>query len=254
MTETLTPTSFAGLRVEKPQERQATINALVYGDSATGKTTLTAGADAVPEMRKVVLIDIEKGDLSLRKTTYRPDVVRISTWKELQDLYHALLAGGHGYQTAIVDSLNEANDLSIKQVMLDDGLTESATPEWKHWNMNQVRMLRMLRNFRDLDLNVLFTSLVSERTDKLTGKTKKLPDLPGKLAAKVPAIFDNVFYYYTKEVEGVPTRCLLTIKTEDTVAKNRGSDLLPPVLVIPHTDEAVAMQTIYDGILGRTSK
>lgn len=260
MTDTITPTYFAGLEIQRPQDRQATINGLVYGESSIGKTTLVGGCDAVAEMRNVLFVDIEKGDLALRKTEYRPEVVRIASWDELERIYHALFAGGHGYKTVVVDSLDEVNDLSLKTVMEAEGEDQYDTPEWKHWNLNQVRMLRMLRAFRDLPMNFLITALVKEEKDPKLGITKKLPNLPGKLAAKVPAIFDNVFYYYLKNVKEddgsgntieVPRRCLLTTKTVDTVAKNRGSDNLPQVIVVPHPNDEVAMETIYNGILGR---
>lgn len=255
MNDLITMTSFAGLPIEKPQERVATINCLIYGESSVGKTTLAGGCDAVPDMRKVLFIDIEKGDLSLRKTVYRPDVVRLSTWDELGKVYHALKAGGHGYRTLVVDSLTEVQDLSMKNIMSEES-EEDDTPEWKHWNANQVRMLRLLRNFRDLPMNVIFTALSKEEKEK-TGKVKKLPDLPGKLARKVPPIFDNVLYYYMKEVveDGVvyQKRCLLTTKTEDTVAKNRGSDDLPQVIVVEDTGAVPTMQQVYAGIIGSAS-
>lgn len=258
-TDVLTPTSFAGLRVEKVRV-EPTFKALIYGESSIGKTTLAGGADAVPPMRKVLLADVEKGDLSLRKTPYRPDVVRLSTWDALRKLYHALLTGPevHGYRTVIVDSLTEVNDLSIKDIMKTDTGSEDETPEWKHWNMNQVRVLRLLRDFRDLPMNVIFTALVKEDVDKTSGKVQFRPDLPGKLSAKVPAIFDNVFYYYMKEVrvegqeEKVTKRLLLTTKTHNTVAKNRGSDKLPPFIDVPPvtTGTAPVMQLIYDAVIG----
>lgn len=254
MNEILTPTTFAGLAIEKPQERQPYFNALVYGESSVGKTTLVGAADAVPQMRSVLFVDIEKGDLSLRKTEYRPDVIRLSDWEQLSSVYNALRAGGHKYRTVIIDSLSEVQDLSMKDIMVAEAAGEYDTPEWKHWNINQVRILRLLRNFRDLPMNVIFTALVTEVKDPKTGKMKKLPDLPGKLAPKVPAIFDNVLYYYMKEfvVDGIPEqkRLLLTTKTEDTVAKNRGSDKLPAVIEVPHTNERPTMLDIFNGITG----
>ena len=262
MSELLTVGSFAGLVVEKPQQRSPTFNALVYGESSVGKTTLVASADAVPAMRSVLLVDIEKGDLAIRKTPYEPDAVRLTTWAELQQIYHALYAGGHGYRTVIIDSLNEVVDLNMKEIMSDDTGEEDETPEWKHWNMNQVRMLRLLRNFRDLPMNVIFTCLVKEDFDKKTGITRLLPDLPGKLAGKVPAIFDNVFYYFMKEVkverDGATVfetpRILLTQKTPNTVAKNRGSDVLPQTIVIPPVGQGfIPMELIYNAVIGNQS-
>jgi hypothetical protein len=231
-----------------------------------GKTTLAGGADGVPEMRRVLFVDIEKGDLALRKTPYRPDVVRITKWSQLQNVHTSLLADISNpdarYKTVVIDSLSEVQDLCIKEVMANEPDGEFATPEWKHWNQNQVRMLRMLRMFRDLPMNVIFTSLVKEVTNDKTGKTRLLPDLPGKLAGKVPAIFDNVFYYYMKESiveEGgekkkVNRRVLLTTMTPSIIAKNRGSDSLPQTIIVPPVSEAVTMKLIYEGIIGGEKK
>lgn len=256
--EVITAKQFAGLVVETPQARIPTFNGLIYGESSVGKTTLAAGADAVPQMRSVLFVDIEKGDLSIRKTPYRPDVVRLSNWDQLKKLYHELLLGPqvHGYNSVVIDSLNEVVDLNLKDIMVEKSGEEDDTPEWQHWNANQVRMLRLLRDFRDLPMNVIFTSLVTERKDAKTGLVKKLPDLPGKLAAKVPAIFDNVFFYYMKEITNPQTnekenkRLLLTTATPDTVAKNRGSDKLPGVIIVPPVAEQATMKTIYEAVIG----
>lgn len=263
----ITAESFAGLKIVKQRaDRIPTINALIYGESSVGKTTLAGGADGVPEMRRVLFVDIEKGDLSLRKTDYRPDVVKVSKWQEIQRLHSALLADAGNpdarYKTVVIDSLSEVQDLCIKDIMANEPEGEFTTPEWKHWNQNQVRMLRMLRMFRDLPMNVIFTSLVKEAKNEKTGVVKLLPDLPGKLAGKVPAIFDNVFYYYMKEVtigEGdkkkrVNKRLLMTTMTPTIIAKNRGSDSLPQVIEVPPVSEAVTMKLIYEGILGGASK
>lgn len=266
MSNVITAESFAGLKIVKPQLRIPTINVLIYGESSVGKTTLAGGADAVPEMRKVLFVDIEKGDLALRKTPYRPDVVRISNWTQLMNLHAALLADVGNpdarYKTVVIDSLNEANDLCIKEIMASEPEGEFTTPEWKHWNQNQVRMLRMLRLFRDLPMNVIFTSLVKQQVNEKSGATKLLPDLPGKLAGKVPAIFDNVLYYYMKEFiedkggekKKVNKRLLMTTMTPTIIAKNRGSDNLPQIIQVPPTSEAVTMKLIYEGILGGESK
>lgn len=256
MSETLTPRSFGGLQITKPTQNIPYINVLIYGESAVGKTTLAGSADAVPEMRKVLFLDVEKGDLSLRKTDYRPDVLKVTKWRQLEDVYHQLLAGGHGYQTVIVDSLSEVNDLSVDDILAGIALDSSSDRDpdlmqFQDWNKNQSRILVMLRRWRDLPMNVIFTSLMKEDKDPKTGVVKKSLDLPPKLSRKVPAIFDNVFYYYAQEVEGENKRLLLSTKTSNTIAKNRGSDKLPMVLEIKHPSVEPAMPIIYNGIIGK---
>jgi hypothetical protein len=245
---------FGGLTIT-PIENIPYINVLVYGESSTGKTTLAGSADAVPQMRRVLYLDIEKGDLALRKTQYRPDVLKVTSWKQLEDIYHQLYAGGHGYQTVVVDSLSEVNDLSVDEILfqIQQDPTSERDPDlmqFQDWNKNQSRILSMLRKWRDLPMNVIFTCLMKEDKDMKTGKIKKGLDLPPKLGRKVPAIFDNVFFYYTAEVDGESKRYLLSQKTENTIAKNRGSDDLPMVLEIEHPSKVAAMSIIYPAILG----
>ena len=258
--QAITPTSvghfFAGMEITKPSENIPYINVLIYGESSIGKTTLAGSADAVPSMRPVLYLDIEKGDLSLRKTQFRPDVVKVNKWNQLENIYHKLLAGDHPYQTVVVDSLSEVNDLSVDEIL--EAIASDPTSErdadlmqYQDWNKNQSRILSMLRRWRDLPMNVIFTCLMKEDKDPKTGKLKKGLDLPPKLGRKVPAIFDNVFYYYAKEDEnGSTKRLLLSQKTENTIAKNRGSDDLPMVWEVPTVTEQPAMQFIYPAIIG----
>jgi hypothetical protein len=171
----------------------------------------------------------------------------------MEDLYHNLLAGNHQYQTVIVDSLSEVNDLSVDDILGKIGLDEDRDPDlmqFQDWNKNQSRILVMLRRWRDLPMNVIFTSLMKEDKDPKTGIVKKGLDLPPKLGRKVPAIFDNVFYYYSLEHEGENKRLLLSSKTANTIAKNRGSDQLPEILEIKHPSQMTAMSVIYHGIIG----
>lgn len=257
MTEILTPTSFAGLRVEKPQEQMPYINVLVYGKSSIGKTTLAGSADAVPSMRKVLLIDCEAGSLSLRKTGYLADVLKPTSWEGIVDIYHALKAGGHPYQTVILDSLTEIQELNMRSIMTamkedpDNAERDPDVPGMYEWNKSSKQMKRLIRLFRDLPMNVIFTALMKEDKDTKTGITMRLPDLPGKLSHQVAALFDIVLYYTIIDTEDRgQQRVIASQATTNTVAKNRGSDRLPALLEIPKPDESPAMSIIYPMIVG----
>lgn len=260
MTQILTPTSFAGLTIEKPSVTVPTLTMLVYGRSGIGKTTLAGSADTVPEMRKVLYLDVEAGTLSLRKTNYEVDVMRITDYRQFAEVYAALYAGNHGYQTVVLDSLTEIQDLCMREIMREmkedpeNSERDSDVPGMYEWNKNEKRIKRLIRLFRDLPLNVIFTSLVREDKDTKTGVVMKLPDLPGKLASRVAALFDIVLYFTAVGEEGTQKRIVASQSGTNTVAKNRGSDRLPPILEIPDTRVASAMSIIYPMIVGEVGQ
>jgi len=256
----LTPTSFAGLRIEKPKKQTPHFTALLYGRSSVGKTTMAGSADAVPEMRKVLFVDAEAGTLSLRKTGYDVDVIRVTQWEQFDELYGALLAGGHDYNTVVLDSLTEIQELNMRSVMKamkedpDNIERDSDIPGWTEWNKSSLQIKKLIRAFRDLPINVIFTALLKEEKDPKTGIVMKLPDLPGKLALRVAALFDIVLYYTIVDSEDGQIRVIASQAGSNTVAKNRGSDKLPPILEIPPPSEKPAMALLYPLIIGDTDK
>lgn len=244
---TLTKSTLAGLPIVPVQERSSYFNILIYGDSGTGKTTLAGSADEVPSMRPVLFIDIEGGTESLRHSYPEVDTVRVTTWKEMQEVYNALHEGNHGYRTVVLDSLTEIqkfnmynimNDLAQKRPDLDPDV-----PGMREWGKNLEQIRRMVRGFRDLDMHTIFTALNKTEKDQKTGLTTMKPSLSGKMADEVAAFLDIVVYYYVKQIgdgsDAEFKRLLLTQKTDTQVAKDRSGKL--PMIV-----ESPTMSEIYD--------
>jgi len=69
---------------------------IVYSSPGAGKTTFGASAD------KPIIIDCENGAAHVRcaRTPY------LATWREIQPWLDALAAGGHEYQTVVIDSVD----------------------------------------------------------------------------------------------------------------------------------------------------
>jgi len=252
----LTPTTIAGLKLERVADVPPHFNMLIYGRSGTGKTYLAGSAYAVPEMRRVLYIDIEGGVLTLRKEFPGVERVRISSWKEMQRVYDALYAGGHGFQTVILDSLTEIQKFNMDEIMRrlieSNEARDEDVPSLREWGKNLEQIRRFVRAFRDLPLNVIFTALEREDMDRLK-RPIKLPSLSGKMAQEVAAFLDIVLYYNIKEVnEGGETkqvRVLQSQATESVVAKDR-SGLLPPALIIP---DQGTMEPLFDLIVRQTA-
>jgi hypothetical protein len=199
-------------------------------------------------MRKVLVLDCESGANTLKAAWPNVDLIEINKWQDLGDVYNALSAGGHDYNTVVVDSLTELNDYCIDQVAIEAKIKKpdfDDVLEIFHWNKIASRMLRSIRLFRDLPMSTIFIAHMVEERDQRSGRLLKQPYLTGQLKKKVPTIPDIVLYQYMQEVDEVgQRRLLLTAKTDTCVAKARGVTM--PTLLGEQED--VTMQTLYDYI------
>ena len=241
----MTLPTIAGLPVKKVNEHAPYFNMLVYGESGSGKTTLAGSADSVPDMRRVLLLDVEGGTLSLREAYPNVESIRIKSWQDMQSVYNELYAGGHGYTTLIVDSLTETQKMSMDKIMrkLVEEYEErdADVPGVREWNINIEQTRKFVRAFRDLPVNTIFTALVKTDKNMRTGSIKRKPSLNGKVADEVAGFLDIVAYLYVKEVDQVNKRMLLCGQTEDTVAKDRTAKL-------PTVVENPTMATIWNAV------
>lgn len=247
MSEILTPTSFAGLKIEKPdRDSISKLNMLIYGEAGVGKTWLAGSASRVPSMRNVLYVDAEAGKATLRE---HPDVEILPArkWEHYAAILASLKAGGHSYRTVVLDSLSEIAEQCKEQVMFEmkaDPENESRDPDIpsiREWGKLQVRMTRLIRSFRDLPMHVIFIAH-AERVQLKSGKFKWMPLLNGKMQMKIPQIPDIVFFMYNQEVDGEQRRLMLTAQTDTAVAKVRGA-AMPQVI---GTDETVTMETVLN--------
>jgi hypothetical protein len=260
---TLTPGNLAGLPIQQVSKTKVPyLNILVYGDSGVGKTTFAGSADAVPDLRPVLFIDIEGGTFSLQNAGHNVDVVRVTTWKEMQELYNTLYAqvaaGTCPYQTIVLDSLTEIQKFNMYNVMEDlikkKPDQDPDIPGMREWGKNIEQLRRFVRAFRDLELHTIFTALARVDKDDRTGVRWTKPSLSGKLADEVAAFLDIVVYYYVKQVQDpnnsggtINNRYLLTQKTESQIAKDRSGRL--PIVV-----EEPSMKAVFDLIYPPTAK
>lgn len=163
------------------------IKALIYGDSGTGKTTFGATAP------NVIFANAEAGLLSVWNK--RIPYVEIKTLKDLQDLYLYLAKWEHKYETVVIDSISEINDI-IK--------SELETKRWRplqiqDWGEIAKKIEDILRKFRWLDMHVIMIAQENiERDDQKI--VKYTPALNGKSATKIAYFMDIVWY-----IEVLPT-------------------------------------------------
>lgn len=244
--DVLTPATLGGLEISSVVEQAEYFNMLVYGDSGVGKTVLAGSSFAVPEMSPVIFLDIEGGTLSLKSKYPEVEKVRISSWAHLSAVFNDLKANPNKYKTVVLDSVSELQQLGMDEIMYravkkaeEEG--DERDPDLpsigEHGKSNE-RMKKVIRHFRDLPMNTIFTALERIDVDK-KGRKHIKPLLSPKLSDQITGWLDVVVYMYKKEIDGEIKRVLCTEATDEVTAKDR-SDNLPPYLPDP------TMATIYD--------
>jgi hypothetical protein len=204
------------------------LKALLYGVYGAGKTTLAATSWDVEDMRDVLFVDAEAGELALEDWML-DDVVRISSYPQLARIFEYLrlhcrfrdegndeelaklesrLRGravspqdARKYYTVVIDSLTEVQTYLMYQLLNVDlgqwalDITPDS-PEYKEWGQSSEMIQLLVRSFRDLPMHVIFVCSEQEVTDDKSRLIKR-PNLPGKLAGKVQGFLDLVGYLDT---------------------------------------------------------
>lgn len=227
--EVLTMESLGGLQIMDVQEVDPYVNLLIYGESGVGKTVLAGSSCLVPALDPVIFLNIEGGTLSLRKRYPEVRTVRCKTYADIVRVHGVLRSGKHPFKTVVVDSLTEAQKFSMAGIMRatteKDSDRDPDLPGIGEWGKNIEQLRKLVRAFRDLPMNTIFTALAMTEKDK-KGNTTIKPQMSGKLSSEVAGFLDVVLYMYTKDVKGEGThRVLSSAKTEEVVAKDRTDNL-----------------------------
>jgi len=227
-------------RIETVQRRERFLKCLVYGTYGIGKTTLACTSLDIPSMRDVLIINAESGDLSVDHMA-NLDAITVTDFRKLGQIneflkQHCLARDDNDieklkameahlrgvelseikkprkYRTVVLDSLSELEAYCFNQLL---GITpttrldeETQSAEWAEYKKNNTMILRVVRAFRDLPMNVIFTCGEKYNQDE-NKKYKYVPDMTGQLSKKVQGFMDMVGYYKMgKSAEGVTLRRL----------------------------------------------
>jgi hypothetical protein len=204
----------------------SSLTALVHGPSGAGKTY---AARTCPG--KTLVVSAEAGLLSLRDLEL--DVAVVKTFKDLKLVYVMLIDNEAGYEWVYIDSLSEVAEICLAEEM-------SKTPHGvKAYGEMMTAVMRLVKAFRDLPLNVVFTAKQGRDVDP-EGVAYKAADLPGrKLSIKVPYELDLVFgLAIHKDEEGRMHRYFQTMEANGVHAKDRSGALdtfEPPDWAVIHS-------------------
>lgn len=157
------------------------IKALIYGDSWSWKTSFGATAP------NVIFASAEAGLLSVwnRKVDY----VEIKTINDLRELYNFLKKWGHKYETVVIDSITEINDIIKMELEAKRG----RALQLQDWQEVAKQIEAILRNFRGLDMHVIM--IAQEQVERDEQKiVKYTPSLNWKTATKIAYFMDIVWH------------------------------------------------------------
>jgi hypothetical protein len=193
------------------------LKALVYGKSGTGKTSFGASAP-----RPLILLNELQAKPHVLAAARRlgrtvPDVLHMETTQDYRDVLRATygprdqpfavrdLKGAVTFQmdpwpeTLVLDSLTEACELISNEIREQspprtgkDGLPVDSE---RYWNVFFDRGSKLIRAFRDVDMNVLFLCLLDDRqvgegddAHRWVGPALAMRRLPGVVAAAVNVV------------------------------------------------------------------
>lgn len=217
------------------------INLLAYGDPGAGKTFLGGTADDDGETSPLLVLDVEGGLMTIRART-TVDVMPVRSIKDIEDIYGKLHSGINTetnslyYKTIFIDSLTELQKLDMRMIMKEApgvlaGKQDPDMPSQREWGISQEHIRKIVRAFRDLPCNTIFSAHVSTVMDNRNRMTYG-PDLPGKLRNQVSGFLDVVGYLYATSQDEQVVRKIQFAKTDTVIAKDR-TGALGDVVVNP---------------------
>lgn len=208
------------VQIIRPDERRF-VKALIMSPAGHGKTTLLGTAQEDERTDPMLLMDFEGGEEALAGLDI--DVVPIRSWDDYSEVFEALvneepwtmpgsrLKEGEFYKSLGIDSVSETHIWGLLTRIAEKGPSRNDPDlvEQGDYGVVGTQMRRLLREFRDLPMHVLFTSAVKDDEEKGVGKIK-VPALSGQMSSEVVHLV-SVCCYLAKgeDEEGEELRALL---------------------------------------------
>jgi phage nucleotide-binding protein len=226
-------------RIIPVSDAEPHVKVLLYGRNGQGKTRIACTAP--PPM---LLLDInEKGTKSVR--AYKDvDVLQVKAWEDVTYAYWFLRQGDHKYKSVGIDTMTGLQNLCIKDVVIKeaedrDPNRDPKTMSMRDWGKMAEYLKPLILNFRNLDMNVVFTAQIRNGKDRNDEEAEDLwvPDMSPNPRSQLTAAVDIIGYVHQAEVRAVNKRT----KRETTKHEHR-------MLVGPHDNYITKDRT---GQLGR---
>lgn len=142
-----------------------------------------------------------------------PQFMEINSLQDLKDLYNFLKNEKHDFETVVIDSITEINDIIKTEIETRN----KRNMQLQDWGILQKEIKDILRKFRDLPMHIIF--LAQETTEKDEEKiVKYLPSLNGKSATEIAYYMDTVGYCF---IDKLGNRKIGTMPNEKYLTKDR---------------------------------
>ena len=239
---------------------------VIYGQSKTGKSTLSVTAPA-PRL----LLDVEGGarflpikPVAWDPTTQAPPedtgtwdtcVVTMTQFGTLQKVYEWLQSGNHPFKSVIIDSVTEA------QVKIVDSVAGRSQVKMQDWGEILRSTTGLLRDLRDLTMHPTnpLTSVILIAMESEDQNGKKRPWLQGKSGVTLPYLFDITGHLRVDEYPNpdptqpnIRVRRLVIGPNEDAVAGERVGGRLGEIVEEGDLNITKMIERIY-GTVGATA-
>lgn len=221
------------LGIAELDDHTPNLNLGVYGDSGVGKTVFVCSVNQIkdPAIRKLwlpaLLLDSEHGTWSVRDRSNLQRTGKVG-YHDLGKLSRWIRSGKSPYKTVIFDSVTDIQRVLLKEIV-DDRMrikpeSDPDTVEREDWGKLGTRLRKVIRTFRDLEVNMIVTALAREYEDDEAPSRTTLA-LAGQMRAELPAFLDVVCYMQveSRRVKGKrrQRRVLRPQPTTRYVAKDR---------------------------------
>lgn len=166
--------------------------------------------------KQIPVIDLTKDDdgktIPMAKRINKLD--QVHTWLEKEKPKE--------FDTIVIDSLTEVNQALMSYLSEKHPAEKDALKKYRD---NNDIMRNLIKQFRDLNYNVIFISQSEVEKDDV-GRRFIQPSVVGKLSQDLPYFFDLVLYLsIVKNDQGKDVRAFQCDAGENIIAKNRGGKL-----------------------------
>ena len=174
------------LNIRKPAEKRF-LKANVFAPAGAGKTTFLGSLQEDPRTSPCLGLDFEGGTESLAGLDI--DVADIHNWDDFNEAYEILADPNCPYKSCFIDSISEVHKWILLTLLKEAGPTRKDPDliEMLDYNKATVLMRRLLREFRDLPMHVVYAAHAKELEIPREGRVR-VPDLSGQMAEEISGI------------------------------------------------------------------